>query len=324
MNSTVEESPTQVASAVSLQNEYMTISILPAAGGNISAITDRRSGRNWLWQNPHIPISSNRIGEDYGQHLDSGGWDEILLSVSADQIALPGAGKHSIADHGDLVRQCWTANVSKNETGNELCETTVTGTTLDYEFRRILTLHRDSPRLSVEYTLSNKEKFAIPWFWCAHPLLDVKPCMRLNLPKGLRFRVEGEDQAKIRHQWPTIRFEQNEIIDLSKIFDNDGKTRRFASKIFVRAPEDGTVTVEAPDSHERLTLRFDPEILPWLGLWINNRGWSGCGSEPYRNLGVEPTTAPYDKVSDAIANDAVRWLKPGESCQWTLCVELAA
>ena len=50
--------------------------------------------------------------------------------------------------------------------------------------------------------------------------------------------------------------------------------------------------------------------------------WSGCGSEPYTNLGLEPATSPYDCVNEAIENDTVPWLQPGEERRWSLKVEM--
>ena len=78
------------------------------------------------------------------------------------------------------------------------------------------------------------------------------------------------------------------------------------------------------DGGAQRTFRFDPAELPWRGIWINNRGWCGCGSEPYMNLGLEPATTPYDCVNQAIENDAVPWLQPGGIRNWSLSVELQA
>jgi hypothetical protein len=69
-------------------------------------------------------------------------------------------------------------------------------------------------------------------------------------------------------------------------------------------------------------LHYDPQELPWLGLWINNGGWSGCDSEPYLNLGLEPTTAAFDCVAQAMDNGAISWLQPGETRDWALAVEM--
>lgn len=312
------------AGRVRLENDSLAIAILPAAGGNISEITDRRNGRNWLWQNPHIPIGDTRTGGDYGLQLDSGGWDEILLSTSADRIDLDNEITHQVADHGELVRKRWSAEVCNDERGATLCEMSVAGESLDYEFRRVLRLHQTLPRFDIDYRLTNREDFPLPWYWCAHALFDARPNMRIELPDGLPFRVENAGrQSAGPHYWPFLDNGQQKALDLTNSFALNGATRRFARKVFAEAPDSGVVSIDVPDSSDCLTMRFDPKVLPWLGLWINNRGWSGCGSAPYLNLGLEPSTTPFDSVSEAIKNDAITWLQPGESREWSLSVELA-
>jgi hypothetical protein len=313
-----------IGDRICLQNEYLAVSILPGAGGNISGILDKRTGRNWLWQNSHIPLSQPRSGDDYGMNLDSGGWDEILLSITAAEIRVSESTTVKIADHGDLVRQAWSTETFTDQNGNDNCRMSASGKTLRYDFQRILTLHNQNPQFSLEYELFNKERFAWPWFWCAHALIDVQPDMRIRLPGGLPFRIEGDDDKSREHVWPTLDSDPGTTRDLSHSFAMNGTPAQFARKVFVRTPQSGAVTVEVPDTNESLTMQFDSKLLPWLGLWINNRGWSGCGSEPYTNLGLEPATTPYDNVADAVRNGEISMLQPGETRRWSIIVEAVA
>jgi len=299
----------------------VAISFLPDAGGNISAITDLRTGRNWLWQNPHLPIANNRTGEDYGKSLDSGGWDEMLLSIAASEIETTDSTRIPIADHGDLVRQSWTAEICGDTAGDECCRMTASGTALNYEFVRTVHLHSDAAKMTFDYSLTNNEPSAWPFYWCPHAILAVQPGMKIELPQDLPFRLDGAEGSSME-TWPRLPGVNGLSLDLANSFAAGGA--EFARKIFVRAPSDGTVAVIAPKSNERLTMTFDPNVLPWLGLWINNRGWSGCGSEPYLNLGVEPSTTNYDCVAEAVENDAVNWIQPSETRVWKLTVELNA
>ncbi len=65
-------------------------------------------------------------------------------------------------------------------------------------------------------------------------------------------------------------------------------------------------------------MHYDPSQLPVLGLWINFHGWSGCGSAPYFNLGIEPATAAFDSLCDAVQAGKQRILGPGASDRWRL------
>ncbi len=308
-----------VAGEVCLENSSVAISFLPNAGGNISSITDRRSGRNWLWQNSHLPIANNRIGEDYGRTLDSGGWDEMLLSITASEVETVGAKRARIADHGDLIRQQWNAVVCRDTKNGHACRMTAGGEALNYNFVRMVRLHPTAPKITFDYSLTNNESFAWPFYWCPHALLDAHPGMLIDLPKNLPCHVDGA-AGQTTDRWPQLMRDDGSSIDLANSFGASDEP--IAHKIFVQAPIDGSVSVAAPDSNERFTMTFDPDVIPWIGLWINNRGWSGCGSEPYRNLGLEPSTTNYDCVAAAVANEAIELIQPAETREWTLTVEL--
>ena len=69
-----------------LQNDRVSMTIVPDAGGKILELKDRRSGRNWLWRNPHLLLSRPQRSSDFARELDSGGWDEVLFSVKPVRI----------------------------------------------------------------------------------------------------------------------------------------------------------------------------------------------------------------------------------------------
>jgi len=315
---------------ICMRNRHLRLSILPDAGGKIAEIVDRRSGRNWLWRNPHIPFRPAVYGADYGLHLDSGGWDEILLSIAPVDLHFQGGADCHIPDHGDVVGQRWSVvDASVNGAGDAVCEMAVSGRALRYDLRRTMRLCSGSSCLEMRYSLTNQEAFAWPWYWGAHALLTGQHDLQIELPAEQHFRIDqpGKDvEGSEGHNltWPHYPLQDGVSFDLSRCFDEETAPGAFAGKIFVRSPERGLVRVAAAGSSERLAIRYDPGELPWLGLWINNGGWSGCDSEPYFNLGLEPTTAAFDDVSRAIDDGAISWLKPGETRNWAIDVELQA
>lgn len=311
---------------ICMQNRHVRLSILPAAGGKIAELVDRHSDRDWLWRNPHIPFRRAVYGADYGRELDSGGWDEILLSMAPVELQLPGGEACRIPDHGDVVGQEWSV-VDASVKRAAVCEMAVSGRALQYELRRTLRLPHNSRCLEIDYSLTNREAFAWPWFWSLHALLSARQALRINLPGEQRFRVghtvnQNNGTAADGHGWPHFPLQDGKSFDLSRCFDAETAPGEFAGKIFVRSPDSGVVRVSAVDANHSLTIRYDPDDLPWLGLWINNRGWSGCDGDPYLNLGVEPTTAGFDCVSLAIDDDSITWLQPGQVRTWSISVEL--
>lgn len=315
---------------VRLENECLRVSLSPEAGGKITELIDRRSGRNWLWQNPHLPMRAPIYRADYGRELDSGGWDEILFSTRPCEVELPDGIPRSIPDHGDLVGQTWRIEAAATlPSGHAVCDLTTTGRVFDFHWRRIAILDAERPLLTLQYSLENTGKSSWPWTWCAHPLIAVERGMRIELPVGQEFRVADSKRLKLSPRdggftWPRLPLSDGSAIDLSASFDAAPESGRFAAKLFVRSASPGAVSISPADGAERLTFRYDERQIPWLGLWINNQAWSGCGSQPYLNLGLEPSTSPCESLTEAIAEGWTEQLEPGKIRTWSLSVEVGA
>lgn len=313
---------------IRLQNEAVSLALVPAAGGKIIELRDRRSGRDWMWQNPHMPVRRARRDADFESEQDSGGWDEILLSVRPGTINGGARNPIRIPDHGDLIACEWSVDeLAVDSGGVAICEMSAKGRAANYRFVRRISVPAEGSLIRFRYALFNDGEESIPAYWCAHPLLRVESTTAIAMDNGLRMRVDdpatrSQCDADDVQQWPELQFRDGSTRDLSRCFADDGSDTRFASKVFVRSASTGEARIVA--GKQSLLFRYDPEELPWLGLWINNRAWSGCGSEPYLNLGVEPAMCPYDCINEAISNDAVHWLAAGQERRWSLAVELLA
>ena len=153
--------------------------------------------------------------------------------------------------------------------------------------------------------------------------------MRIELPAGREFRVADAqrlnlDRADSEFAWPRLPLGDGSEIDLAASFDSGAKADRFAAKLFVRSASPGAVSISSANPTERLTIRYDESQIPWLGLWINNRAWSGCGSEPHLNLGLEPSTSPCESLTEAIAEGWTELLEPGNIRTWSLSIEVGS
>jgi galactose mutarotase-like enzyme len=312
---------------VLLQSDLVSLTLVPAAGGKIIELTDRRSGRNWLWRNPEIALRKPDRNADYAQELDSGGWDEVLLSVKPGRIRKLAEHMQPIPDHGDLLSCDWSVDELKNGAGRNLeCTMSARGQSAPYYFQRRIRIAKCLATVEFDYRLVNDGDRPLPWYWCAHPLLAVEPETVIDIADNAPMRIEDSATRAVAAAdsdqfWPGLQLRDGSSIDLSQSFAPNGRKQGIAHKLFVAAPESGDVTVKLATG-EKLTMRTDVQNLPWFGLWINNAAWSGCGSKPYTNLGIEPATTPFDCINEAIENNAVDWLQPGEDRSWSLAVEL--
>lgn len=308
---------------IRLRNACMSVSVLPQLGGKIYEIVDLRSGRDWLWKNPHIALRHPLANMDYDRELDSGGWDEILFSVKPCELDLPGGQRLTIGDHGIAVDRAWkNVETGINDVGDAVCELFVEGHSPHFKFQRKIVLDTRQPRLNFEYSLNNTGSEPWPWLWCAHPLFAIENDMHITLPKGQQIKsMPGSDTNTAPGQaWPYMSLDDGGIIDLAGIFKESIEPETFCRKLFVRSA--GEVSIDSPDGTESFSMVYSPVSLPWLGIWVNKKAWSGCGSEPYFNLGLEPATAPHDFLTEAVAQGNAGLLQAGESRNWSLSILL--
>jgi hypothetical protein len=308
---------------IHLQNSCMSVSVMPQLGGKIYTIVDLRTGRDWLWKNPHIALRHPAPDMDYERELDSGGWDEILFSVKPSSLELPNGQHLAIGDHGTVVDKAWTrSGVGTTAAGEAFCELFVEGLSPHFRLDRKIVMDARKPQFEIEYRLMNTGQTAWPWFWCAHPLLAIESGMYIDLKQGQAVRLVKDDalESASGAVWPMILDANNGQVDISKIFEETGSPRSYCQKLYVRS--NGQISLRTGDANECFSMIFSPEFLPWLGLWINKNAWSGCGSEPYLNLGMEPATNPHDKLSEAITSDQACFLQAGESIKWSLSINL--
>ena len=309
---------------IRLENAGMSVSIMPQLGGKIYQILDLKTGRDWLWKNPHIPLRHPQPGLNYEKELDSGGWDEILFSVKPCSLESDDGQVLSFGDHGAVVEKAWQiVNVGVDDKGNAICELFVEGQYPHFRLNRRIVLNPELARLDIEYQLTNSGTYPWPWLWCAHPLLAIEDGMIINLAAGQAIRTDPGSPSchvdNIKEQsWPSLVSPAGEAIDLAAIFDTSTEPETFCAKLFVESDEE--VSVRTASGSESLSIMYKPGEIPWLGLWINKNAWSGCGSEPYVNLGLEPATSPHDTLSQAIAHGESTVLEAGRTTQWSLTV----
>lgn len=288
-----------------LENSCLRLTVDPSRGGKITGLQDVRTGRQWLWKNPHLDDGPFVYGASYVERLDTGGWDEIFPSIAPCRV-----GEREIPDHGDLVSLPWEVLA---RTSHSL-EMAVVTRFAPCRFTRRLTLEEDVLRM--DYTLENTGKEAISYLWCGHPLFALEAGMTLRLPHGTPMKMTGAGgDATETFEWPHAPGfpPLDRIPDLSSSDFNP-----FAVKLFSDKGSVDRVTLASANALETLNIRWDITEIPFLGLWLNCGNWSGCDSAPYFNLGIEPATSPFDSLEDAIGNDAHCIIHPGMVVRWIL------
>jgi galactose mutarotase-like enzyme len=272
---------------IQIGSPELSLRFEPELGGKWRSLRDLRSGREWFWRNPHLAVEPVRYADSFVEKMDTGGWDEILPSVDPTS---------EIPDHGDLVGLPWQVESA----AADHLSMSVEGRCFPFRFRRAVTV--SGAVIRIDYSLEHLGTEPFPWLWCAHPLLPLSPDLRLSA-KGSFHVKSGFGMAGAL---------VGRSINLGELpaFANQA----FATKLFSEAGGTDEITASHADGTS-LRMKWDAERMPFLALWINSGFWSGCGSPPYFNIGIEPTNCPADDLS-AASNPPL--LLPGTTEEWSL------
>jgi hypothetical protein len=297
---------------LSLENDLLQVRILPAFGGKIASLRSTLTREEFLL----LPLQSYRRLSSTASfdESDGGGFDECLPSVSScDSIA----GEAPVPDHGDLWRINWNV-----ESQDEDIVLRADATSRPLSLTRRATLQQSS--LVLEYDLFNPSDSPTTWLWSAHPLFRVDAGDRIFLPSEIEeVTVEYSAVDLVARNgsvaWPRAQSSLGAVVDLSRVGEKDGKT---AHKLFARMRKSGWGALYREKVGQGLVVRFDPNALPFLGMWICAGAWPATGVEKQYTVALEPTTSNVDSLASAIRNGTARTLEARERCRWKLEIQL--
>jgi galactose mutarotase-like enzyme len=287
---------------------------MPALGGKIASL---RAANEELLQTPlkpYAPRSSTMAFSD----SDASGWDECLPSVAGCTVQTE-AGPATIPDHGDLWRIPWQVLHASEDSATLRAKCF----SLPLQLTRSLIL-AESPtgwRLQLLYSLTNLGAYRVPWSWSAHPLFAVDRGDRIVLPPAIQtLRLEGSADNRLglpgdSLSWPTASSDQTGV-DLSLVASADSG---IGDKLFAgpwNSTQTGYCILERVRIGLRLTIRFDPSLTPYLGLWLCYGGWPANPGAKQFCIAPEPATAPVDSLEQSGLWS--RSLEPGETLNWPM------
>ncbi len=288
--------------------------VVPSLGAKVVSLVDRASGREWLAQG-QPPQGADSPGAIFGASA-AYGWDECLPSVAPGPDPVVAGGR--LRDHGDAWGR--PAELTVLEAA---IETSTEGVHWPYVFWRRLRV--DGPAIVADYEIVSREPAggqALPFLWSMHPLLDPEPGARIRLPADVAkvvvshaagVTVEAAAHRRRRVPWPAGGRGSRQLDEVGPIETGE------ALKLYAGPLTEGRAVIEAADGSS-LTLTWDVALLPFLGLWLDYGGWPSGGL--LHQVGLEPTTAPFDELSGAIATDRAWWVAPGGHVEWTVRIEV--
>jgi galactose mutarotase-like enzyme len=287
---------------VALRGDDIEVVVLPRRGAKIASLRHRSSGREWLEQ----PIGKLADPPIYGSAFTDAemfGWDEMIPTITGASYPDGEYCGTPLPDHGEV----WTLPWETSLAGEALVCSTI-GRVLPYRVTR--TMITKGGRLRLEYELSATGSTPLWLLWAAHPQFAVdRRSTRIVLPADVR---------QLLDVWPRIepgqvRWPSPDVESLNGLPSGTGR------KLYA-LPDAKIGTVGLVDEDGAwLRLAWDPELVPYLGLWLDNRAYAR-----HPVIALEPATGYYDDLALAVRNQCVPEIHPGRPLRWSLEVRLGS
>ncbi len=294
--------------AYSLENDRILIQIVPRLGAKIVSLYDKRSEREWLAP-PIRTVKQTEYGQSFVDQ-DMSGWDEMFPTI------LPCEWEgHSFPDHGEVWSSPWQMEVQGSALISE-----GKGTGFPYVLSRKMAFTSIN-KLKLEYTLSNEGDFRFPWLWAAHPQFLADESTEIVLPATIKkvINVVENDPVFGRngqiYDWPVAMMPTGERLRLTRVKSPEVRQCR---KFYM--PPDNLIQWAGLLHHSSgstLRVRWNADFPIYFGLWVDEGYY-----QKTTVVALEPSSAYYDGLQIALAQNRVPWIEPGQKIDWTLEIEL--
>lgn len=287
--------------AIAVEGGGVRVLVLPEDGAKLVSIS--ALGREWLAEQPPARASGQyrRLGY-HDRYVDAEccGFDDMFPTCDP---WTPGTGPFAGLtwhDHGETCRIAYdTVPVSGG-----VCLRAVSRR-FPLTYSKTVTADNDGVRLT--YHIENTADVPFPALWAGHCMLRGEDGARVITPfdeSAPRIVMFGPDNAD---QLPHDR--------LIGYTPDTGA----AYKFYYEAPvPEGQIGLRLADGRA-LTFHYDPTILPWLGIWLNN----GRFQRLY-TIALEPATLPYDSPGRAAEHSFHAEIPPHASLHFSILIRAEA
>ena len=267
---------------VVLENEKIQVTILAEKGTDIIEFVYKPMDIDFMWKSPLNLDGSNKnpLTKDHptGAFLDiyEGGWQEMFPSIN-----LPASYKGSeLGFHGEVMYLPWDYQVITDDPYEVKIKFSVRCNRTPFFVEKTITLKSGSTVLEFEEKIINEGDEEFRFTWGHHPAFG-KPFLDedcvIDMPPeavGLTYEEDFSGNSIIAQdeefEWPNIKDNKGNDIDLSKIMSPDKKT---AFNVYIKDLKEGWYGITNLRSGVGFGMKWDINVFKYILLWYVYRGF---------------------------------------------------
>ena len=313
--------------AVTLENDRLSVVVLPGKGADIFSMVHKPSGIDALMKTPWgLKPASGSPQAEFLENYE-GAWQELFPNAN-DACKVEG---RTIPFHGEVALRSWEWAVERDGPAGCVVALRVETRSLPFRLERRMVLDAGSPRLVLDESVTNLGSSRLPFVWGHHivlgaPFLEAGceldiPATELRTPDEPYELATAELPGGQVRAWPFADGSApGSRVDLRRIPGPEAHTH---DDVYLSGFRQGHWTVTNGRRGLRVSLDWDADIFRSVTLW---RPFGGSDLPPLTGIygvGIEPWVSRHNLVQAVEAGEA-RWLDAGESLRTTVVATFEA
>jgi hypothetical protein len=296
--------------SIVLESTKMRAEFIPDPGGKLASLINKETGYEYLVQRTNTVYREQPFG---GVYVDAecSGFDDMFPTIDSCKCENEPWKDVEMADHGEVWSLPWESSVD-----NLSLHMSVNGVRFPYKLEKHVGFSEEHA-LRIDYTLTNCSPFAFEFLWAGHLMINLEVGSKLQLPEDCRQAVtvlsNGQGAFGDINDWPHFRDKNGNPYQADLSGPKD--VGRFEKYYFVNRLKDGWCKLLYPDHRNKLEVSFPVNVVPYLGILMNEGGWDGL-----YNIIIEPCSVCYDRPDVAKKFGQVSKIEAFGTLHWHVAI----
>jgi galactose mutarotase-like enzyme len=296
---------------VGLRNEGLEVVVMPELGAKVLSLRNLRSGREWMWTPPEGAVFQPMPKNAPFEESSLVGADECLPTIAESEWR-----GRAIPSHGEAWSTAWEVDRLALTHGRIVTRLQLPISPFWIERTISIAETPEGNQAIFEYALRNLDFAPQEFMWAFHPLMNIEPGDRLELPGVTQLLTESAIGVPLgtrgdRVQWPYP-------VDGVALDQLDFGRPHAAVKLFTEEGAATSATIRNEQTGDALRFDFDPRRVDTLGIWLTRGGWNG-----YHHLAVEPGIGAPDPLDVAVEQwKRFALVMPDQTYRWRFTVTI--